>query len=70
MSQATRHDFLKKELMAELIKANPDRAVVRDRARRLGFKHGDDIEALMAEVLEKTQSIRPKSKRRSPEVTP
>lgn len=70
MPQTTRLNPLRQELMAELIKANPDRDLVRDQARRLGFKNIDDLEALMAEVLEKGDRLRPKSKRRPVEVTP
>ena len=71
MSTSTRHQKMTRamtqELMEELLKARPDRVVVRDRARRLGYKSGDDIEALMAEVLEKAgprQKTNPKRPKR------
>lgn len=53
MPQPARLSAMTQELMEELIKDRPDRERVRDRARRLGYKSADDLEALMAEVLEK-----------------
>lgn len=70
MSQTTRFNPLEQELMAELIKERPNRELVRDHARKLGFKNAENIDALMAEMLEKSDRLRPKSKKRPSEVTP
>lgn len=69
MRDSTARHTLMSELANELMKKNPDKALVADRAQRLGLRGGPDLESLMIEVLGHLKSARSKS-RKAVEVAP